>query len=115
MITFSNPQHFAQTVQFAANVGALDSLVNAIKDLDRWFDESDIEAVVYPDTMSDPEDPNFRFSLYCNQAKGRVILLHGGIIYSGPGRPSDGSAPSFTVSLDPAAMAGSKHQWSVHT
>jgi hypothetical protein len=39
----------------------------------------------------------------------------GGLIYSGPGFPSDGSAPNFTVSLDPDASGGVKHMWSVHT
>lgn len=36
--------------------------------------------------------------------------FNGGLIYSGPGQPSDGSGPSFTVSVDPC-----KHGWSVHT
>lgn len=39
----------------------------------------------------------------------------GGLIYSGPGLPSDGSSPSLSVSLDPYAASGSKHMWSVHT
>ena len=41
--------------------------------------------------------------------------FNGGLIYSGPGNGSDGSGPSFTVSLDPDAASGSKHMWSVHT
>ncbi len=38
--------------------------------------------------------------------------FNGGLIYSGPGQPLDGSAPAFTVSLD---RDQSKHSWSVHT
>jgi hypothetical protein len=41
--------------------------------------------------------------------------LVGGLIYSGPGAPSDGSAPSFSVSLNPDAASGRKHMWSIHT
>jgi hypothetical protein len=41
--------------------------------------------------------------------------LVGGLIYSGPGAPSDGSAPSFSVSLNPDAATGRKHMWSIHT
>jgi hypothetical protein len=41
--------------------------------------------------------------------------LVGGLIYSGPGAPSDGSAPSFSVSLNPDAATGQKHTWSIHT
>ena len=36
--------------------------------------------------------------------------MNGGIIYSGPEQPLDGSAPAFTVSVDPA-----QHGWSIHT
>jgi hypothetical protein len=41
--------------------------------------------------------------------------LVGGLIYSGPGAPSDGSAPSFSVSLNPDPATGRKHIWSIHT
>jgi hypothetical protein len=41
--------------------------------------------------------------------------LVGGLIYSGPGVPSDGSAPSFSVSLNPDAASGREHTWSIHT
>jgi len=41
--------------------------------------------------------------------------LVGGLIYSGPCAPSDGSAPSFSVSLNPDAATGRKHMWSIHT
>lgn len=45
--------------------------------------------------------------------------LDGGLIYSGPGmngsreQRSDGSGPSFTVSLTPAPA--NEHHWGVHT
>ncbi len=42
-------------------------------------------------------------------------VFNGGIIYSGPGLPSNGGAPSFTVSLDDDAARGRKHMWSIHT
>lgn len=42
-------------------------------------------------------------------------IMNGGIIYSGPGLPSNGGAPSFTVSLDDDAAGGKRHMWSVHT
>ena len=50
-----------------------------------------------------------------SSADGWKTGLVGGLIYSGPGAPSDGSAPSFSVSLNPDAAAGRKHMWSIHT
>jgi len=38
-------------------------------------------------------------------------VIHGGLIYSGPGRPLDGSAPQLTVGLSNDSVEG----WSVHT
>ena len=40
--------------------------------------------------------------------------FNGGLIYSGPAQPLDGSGPALTVSLDPSCRDGS-HRWSVHT
>lgn len=53
------------------------------------------------------------FELVMAETKERV--LNGGIIYSGPGLPSNGGAPSFTVSLDDDAAGGKRHMWSIHT
>lgn len=116
MIVFANPQHFANVIQFAADVGGLDSLIDSIKNLDRFFGRDDITARVHPDISSDLTDPNFRFAIFGRTRDGKEdLLMHGGIIYSGPGRPSDGSAPNLTVSLDPDAASGKTPKWSVHT
>lgn len=37
--------------------------------------------------------------------------FNGGLIYSGPGMPADGTGPALTVSL----TVESGHSWSVHT
>lgn len=117
MIKIQNPHHFADVVRFAAQVGALDSLINAINGIDQWFDldlnSPDVTATIIPDSPYEGEK-SFRFFLK-DEKKPQFVLMHGGIIYSGPGHPSDGSAPSLTVSLDPDASAGTTHKWSVHT
>ena len=38
--------------------------------------------------------------------------FNGGLIYSGPGQPLDGSAPALTVGI---GIDSSVHNWSVHT
>lgn len=116
MITFVEPQHFATVARFAADVGGLDSLINSIKNLDRFFGREDITVRVGPDIASAPDDPNFSFGIFGRTRDGtEELLMNGGIIYSGPGRPSDGRAPNFTVSLDPDAANGKTPKWSVHT
>jgi hypothetical protein len=47
-----------------------------------------------------------------SSSEGWKTSLVGGLIYSGPGAPSDGSAPSFSVSLNPDAATGSKQNGS---
>ena len=42
----------------------------------------------------------------------REGFSNGGFIYEGPGCPSDGSAPSLSVSLTPSTK---KHSWNIHT
>ena len=67
---------------------------------------------------------SFGFVMQIQKADGSGLYDHwfnGGLIYSGPGvtgedgARSDGGAPSFTCSLDPGAVNGRMHQWSVHT
>jgi hypothetical protein len=63
--------------------------------------------------FSDFAPHSLYFELVMTDSESRIF--NGGIIYSGPGLPSNGSAPSFTVSLDDDAAAGKKHMWSIHT
>ena len=44
---------------------------------------------------------------------GLAMLIQEGVVrYPAP---SDGSPPSFSVSLNPDAATGRKHMWSIHT
>lgn len=55
------------------------------------------------------------FELMMDEEGTEERILNGGIIYSGPGLPLSGGAPSFTVSLDDDAAGGKRHMWSIHT
>lgn len=53
---------------------------------------------------------SFAFTMFIFKEDGeRVPWFSGGLIYEGPNVPANGSAPSFTVSLEPG------HGWFVHT
>jgi hypothetical protein len=64
---------------------------------------------------SDFAPHSFFWRIEYSSLEGWKPGLVGGLIYSGPGAPSDGSAPSFSVSLNPDAATGRKHMWSIHT
>ena len=57
---------------------------------------------------------SFFWRIEYSSPEGWKTGLLGGLIYSGPGGPSDGSAPSFRVSLNPDAAAGGKHMCPKH-
>ena len=88
---------------------AEESLKNRLDYLDNWLIHGNLP--VECRIFSDFAPHSLTFVLVRN---GEVIL-NGGIIYSGPGLPSNGGAPSFTVSLDDDAAYGRKHMWSIHT
>lgn len=46
----------------------------------------------------------------CENTSTRGLV--GGLIYSGPHQTLDGSAPTFTVSVEPPS---NEHKWSIHT
>ena len=57
-----------------------------------------------------PHSFQFREERLLDASKGWQGRLSGGLIYSGPEQPLDGSAPAFTVAVD-----GPRHGWSIHT
>ena len=58
---------------------------------------------------------SMEFQMLNYTSHGWDVWFNGGLIYSGPGVPSNGRAPSLTVSNDRDAAQGETHQWSVHT
>lgn len=70
-----------------------------------------LEAMAGKDTCylhADFAPLSFAFLISDGSTRGLV----GGLIYSGPGHILNGSAPSFTVSVEPHS---NEHRWSVHT
>jgi hypothetical protein len=103
-------EHYDKVMAFAREVGAEAELQEQLDRLGMWFGE-DIECELYTDFAPH----SFLWANYRTVNGERKMVIAGGLIYSGPGVPSNGSAPSFTVSLNSDAACGSKHQWSVHT
>jgi hypothetical protein len=110
--------YFAEVVKFAAEVDAVGELLSALtrlSDYAKGNEEIETQCVIYRDFAP----YSFAFLM-----KRREVAsddpeykpwFNGGLIYSGPGLPSDGCGPSFTVSLDDDAASGRTHKWSTHT
>ncbi len=104
MLEIINLDHFAKVSDFAESVGAFDKLNERLNYLDT-YGGGDCTCKLYPDWA-----PN-SFAFVMKRPDG-TRWFNGGLIYSGPGQPLDGSAPALTVGID---IDSSKHGWSVHT
>lgn len=100
----SSREHFAKVMEFAMNNGCADKLLERLQYLAEYAGGRQ-KCVLYTDWA-----PNsFAFAM---KKPDSEFWFNGGLIYSGPGQPLDGSAPAFTVSID---ADSSKHSWSIHT
>jgi len=112
MLIIENQEHFDSVRDFAGSVGAGAELQRHLDFLASFGgDAAKVRCRLY----SDFAPHSFFWRIEYSSADGWKTGLVGGLIYSGPGAPSDGSAPSFSVSLNPDAAAGRKHMWSIHT
>ena len=112
MLIIENQEHFDKVREFARSVGA-DSELQKHLDFLAGFggDAAKVRCRLY----SDFAPHSFFWRMEYSSREGWKTGLVGGLIYSGPGAPSDGSAPSFCVSLNPDAAADRQHMWSIHT
>jgi hypothetical protein len=99
-----SPEHFAEVTQFALDNGCLLKLAERLDYLTTYGGGGNI-CHLHKDFA-----PNSFEFLMCRPDGSS--WFNGGLIYSGPGQPADGSFPSLTVSLD---NDSSKHAWGVHT
>jgi hypothetical protein len=112
MLIIENQQHFDEVGEFARSVGAAAELQKHFDVLANFGgDAAKVRCRLY----SDFAPHSFFWRMEYSSPEGWKTGLVGGLIYSGPGAPSDASAPSFSVSLNPDAATGRKHMWSIHT
>lgn len=114
MILIYDPDHFTDIERFAKEVGALENLRERLQYLGTYAQNGG-EKITRCKLFKDWADLSFAFMIQILENGEWRDWFNGGLIYSGPGRPSNGSAPQMTVSLDPDAASGAKHMWSVHT
>ena len=104
MMTVHDPAHLRGVIDFALKNNCLFKLAERLEYLDKYSDGSNT-CHLHPDFA-----PN-SFAFAMERADGSR-WFNGGLIYSGPEQPLDGSAPALTVGV---GIDNSKHSWSVHT
>lgn len=104
MIEIKDPEHLIKTLNFALEVGAADKLLERLEYL-ASYGEGNNTCLLFKDWA-----PN-SFEFMMNKPDGSR-WFNGGLIYSGPGQPLDGSFPALTVGI---GIDATKHSWSVHT
>lgn len=91
MIEFVDHEHLAKVLTFAIENQCIDKLMGRLEYLAQYGDGKN-KCVIGQDWA-----PNsFTFSMYDESGKHWFV---GGLIYSGPGQPLDGSAPALTVGI----------------
>ena len=117
MLVVKCPEHFGKVMEFAAEMNLVDQFLSVLKRQSEYangpgcsYDReegkntkcelySDFAPYSFTFVMFRQEEPDGEWKPWFN----------GGLIYQGPGLPANGSAPSFTVSLNKDTG------WFVHT
>lgn len=103
-LKIEDPEHFAEVLQFALATKSTEKLMERLDYLAHYSDPS-TTCHLYRDSA-----PNsFGFAM---KRHGSQFWFNGGLIYSGPGQPLNGSGPAFTVGI---GVDNSVHGWSIHT
>ncbi len=104
MIEIKDPDHFIEAIKFAVANGCVDKLLERIDYLTDYAG-GDNTCCLHKDFAP------LSFEFLMLKPDG-TRWFNGGLIYSGPGQPLDGSAPALTVGI---GVDSSQHGWSIHT
>ena len=104
MIEIKCLEELAKVTEFALNNNCLESLYAGLRRLAK-YGEDGFTCILY----SDHAPNSFGFSVLRPDSSR---YINGGLIYSGPKQPLNGSGPAFTVGI---GIDSSRHNWSLHT
>lgn len=105
MLKIECADYLAEVETWAKENGCIDKLESRLDYLRNYGGAPDFtECYLYKDFAPH----SFEFVI---EREGKR-WFNGGLIYSGPGQPLDGSFPALTVDLGPS---GREHDWSIHT
>lgn len=104
MIKIEDPDYFAEVMQFALDNDCADKLTEKLGYLTAYH-EGENTCQLYKDWAP------YSFHFLMLRPDG-TRWFNGGLIYSGPGQPLDGSAPALTVGI---GIDSSRHGWTAHT
>lgn len=128
MLDVKDLEHFLDVMTFAAREGVADKLLTRLAFLSNYGNgpgpvfapDENVAHLAWVLTNRNPNGSTCE--LYRDFAPHSFAFLmrhedgstwfNGGLIYSGPGVPLDGSFPALTVGI---GIDSSNHDWSVHT
>ena len=110
MLQIENQEHYDKVIAFAEKVGKLNQLKEKLEYLDTYAAHEDREATKCF-LGYDWAPYSFSFTMQKRNAEGEYVhWFSGGLIFHGPhDNGGDGSAPTFSVNLNPT------DGWSIHT
>lgn len=117
MLIIEDQAYYDAVLAFARSVGAEKLLKAPLDYLATYACDGDREKTRCR-LAKDFADHSFRFVMEKRDPDapdGYVPWFNGGLVYSGPGQPLNGSFPALVVSLNPDEATGRTHMWSVHT
>lgn len=106
MLDIRCEEYLAEVKQWAAQNACLPALEQKLDRLTNYGDDGYGKFITYLHQDFSPH--SFAFTV----KKDGNRYLTGGLIYSGPSQPLDGSGPAFTVGI---GTDSTKHGWSIHT
>lgn len=106
MIKIHCPEQLATAVEFAVNNGCAAKLLERLAYLCN-YGNGEVEHTCHLHWDHAP----LSFEFVIDNPDGSH-WFNGGLIYSGPGQPLDGSGPAFTVGI---GNNNAEHSWSTHT
>jgi hypothetical protein len=105
MIKIHCPDKLAEAIEFGFNNNCIDKLMDKLEYLSVYNPDNKTTLHLHGDFAP----LSFEF-LICHEDGSRYF--NGGLIYSGPGQPLDGTGPALTVGI---GIDSSRHGWSIHT
>jgi hypothetical protein len=123
-IIITNPEKLREAIQFAQENKCVEQLgIGLVRLLSTLTAGMTLTNDMVAEVSGDFAPQSMRFVIWRNTkwlyehapTVRDNFSFNGGWIYHGPTSPGDGSAPSFSVSLEYVAGHAPTHSWSVHT
>ncbi len=111
MLNVKCKEHLAKTLAYAQEVGLKEQLLKQLEYLANYGGGEENPNYCRCDLFEDFAPYSFTFCMYrTKEGEEPKFWFNGGLLYSSPSQPADGSFPLLSVDLEPG-----RHGWNIHT